>query len=71
MYNKLKSLSAELKTGHVFIIWFVLNLVSASFTLLYSDESYYKLFSQQLSFGYFDHPPMIALFIRTGSLLDQ
>jgi hypothetical protein len=69
MYNKLKSLSAEIKTVHVFFIWFVLNLVSASFTLLYSDESYYKLFSQQLSFGYFDHPPMVALFIRVGSLL--
>lgn len=69
MYNKLNSLSAALKTRHVFIIWFVLNLLSASFTLLYSDESYYKLFSQQLSFGYFDHPPMIALFIRAGSLL--
>jgi hypothetical protein len=69
MYKKLKSFSTELKTGHVFVFWFVLNLVSACFTLLYSDESYYKLFSQQLSFGYFDHPPMIALFIRIGSLI--
>jgi len=69
MFNKLESWTAELKTAHVFFIWFALNLVSASFTLLYSDESYYKLFSQQLSFGYFDHPPMIALFIRIGTLL--
>jgi len=69
MDKKLKSFSAEIKIVYVLSVWFVVNLVSASFTLLYSDESYYKLFSQQLSFGYFDHPPMIALFIRLGSLI--
>jgi hypothetical protein len=52
---------------HVIIIWFVVNIVSASITLLYSDEAYYSLFANRLDFGYFDHPPMIALMIRIGS----
>lgn len=71
MFSKLKSLSEAIKIGHVVLIWLVLNLVSASFTLLYTDESYYILFAQQLSFGYFDHPPMIALFIRLRSIISN
>jgi hypothetical protein len=52
--------------SHVVIIWLIVNAVSAFFTQLYSDEAYYALFAKHLSFGYFDHPPMIALMIRTG-----
>lgn len=33
------------------------------------DESYYWLWSENLAFGYYDHPPMVALFIRAGTLL--
>jgi len=69
VFSKLKSVSEGIKIGHVTLIWLILNLISASFTLLYTDEAYYKLFSQQISLGYFDHPPMIALFIRAGSLI--
>jgi len=69
VFSKLKSISEGIKIGHVTLIWLILNLISASLTLLYTDEAYYKLFSQQLSLGYFDHPPMIALFIRVGSLI--
>lgn len=71
MYSKFKSKSEGIKIGHVILIWLLLNLVSASFTLLYTDETYYKLFANQLSFGYFDHPPMIALFIWLGSLISN
>jgi hypothetical protein len=69
MYNKLKSFAGRIKINHVIIIWVIVNLISAAFTPIYSDETYYTLFSQKLAFGYFDHPPMIALFIRLGSFL--
>ena len=36
---------------------------------LFADEAYYWLWSEDLSFGYYDHPPMIALFIWLGTLL--
>ncbi len=54
---------------HVVIIWLLVNMASAFFTQLYSDEAYYTLFAKHLDFGYFDHPPLIALLIRMGLIL--
>ncbi len=51
------------------IIWGCLNLLQAWLTPLNNDESYYWMYSKYLSWGYFDHPPMIALMIRTGYFL--
>lgn len=62
-------IGSGLRLWHVIIIWIIINILSAYFAQLYSDESYYVLFSKQLAFGYFDHPPMIALMIRCGSFL--
>jgi len=51
----------------VFIGIFVLvNLLQAIFTPISEDEAYYWLWSQNLDWGYFDHPPMIAWWIFTG-----
>jgi 4-amino-4-deoxy-L-arabinose transferase-like glycosyltransferase len=33
------------------------------------DEAYYTLWSRSLSFGYLDHPPMVALVIRASTAL--
>jgi hypothetical protein len=33
------------------------------------DETYYWLFSHNLDWGYFDHPPMVAVFIKIFSFL--
>ena len=33
------------------------------------DEAYYTLWSRSLSFGYLDHPPMVALIIRASTSL--
>ena len=46
--------------------WFVLNLVQAAFTGLFDDEAYYWVYSKFPAWGYFDHSPMIALFIKSG-----
>lgn len=71
MYNRIKTIAARIRISHVIIIWLLINMVSSRFTLLYTDETYYKLFSQQLAFGYFDHPPMVALFIWVGSVFSN
>lgn len=44
----------------------VLNLIQAGCTELLDDESYYWMYSQNLAWGYYDHPPMIAWMIRAG-----
>lgn len=51
--------------------WLLLNLFTAAFTELYSDEAYYWMYSQFLDWGYFDHPPMIAVMIKMGEWLGK
>lgn len=47
--------------------WTLLNLVQALFTELQDDEAYYWVFARYLDWGYFDHPPMTAAFIKLGT----
>jgi 4-amino-4-deoxy-L-arabinose transferase-like glycosyltransferase len=44
-----------------------LRLILAGTLPLAPDEAYYWLWSQHLQAGYFDHPPMVAVFIRIGT----
>jgi len=48
---------------------FLLNLVQSTSTQLIFDEAYYWYYAQNLDWGYFDHPPMVALLIWMGSQL--
>lgn len=47
----------------------IINIAQSLFTPLVNDEAYYWLYSRYLSWGYFDHPPMVAFLIRMGSTL--
>lgn len=50
---------------------FILNIIQAvSFELSY-DEAYYWIYSNFLSWGYYDHPPMVALLIKLGSIFGR
>ena len=49
--------------------WLMLNLIQSSFTGLLDDEAYYWVYSRFLDWGYFDHPPMVALMIKAGYAL--
>jgi 4-amino-4-deoxy-L-arabinose transferase-like glycosyltransferase len=49
--------------------WALLGFLQSIFTELQDDEAYYWVFAQYLDWGYFDHPPMIALLIKAGTLL--
>jgi 4-amino-4-deoxy-L-arabinose transferase-like glycosyltransferase len=46
-----------------------LRLVAAAITPLTFDEAYYWSWSKHLALGYFDHPPMVAVVIRLGTML--
>jgi 4-amino-4-deoxy-L-arabinose transferase-like glycosyltransferase len=50
-------------------LWFLLNLLQAIFTEITSDEAYYGLYGKYLSWGYFDHPPMVALLTHLSAIL--
>lgn len=44
-----------------------INLLQAHFTELIFDEAYYWYYSQNIHWGYFDHPPMVAWMIKLSS----
>ncbi len=50
------------------IAFSVIRLIIAFTVELGNDESYYWLYSQQLKWNYFDHPPMVAVWIRLFTL---
>lgn len=47
-------------------LWLAVNLFQAAFTELDPDEAYYRMYARELDWGYFDHPPAVALLIRMG-----
>lgn len=51
--------------------WLLINLVQSFFTELAHDEAYYWMYSRFMDWGYYDHPPMIALWIKAGYTLFQ
>lgn len=48
----------------VLFFYTLFNVLSNQFISLYSDETYYWLWSKKLDFSYFDHPPMVAYLIK-------
>lgn len=56
-----------LKVG--LLILFIVQLTVISGFELAHDEAYYWLFSRHLDWGYFDHPPFMAVLIRCFSFL--
>jgi hypothetical protein len=50
------------------IAWLIINMIQACFVGLDGDEAYYWTYTLHLQWGYFDHPPMVALGIKLGEL---
>ena len=47
----------------------LLRLLVTAFTPLTFDEAYYWTWSKHLAGGYYDHPPMVAIVIRLGTMI--
>ncbi|MDB5157459.1 MAG: 4-amino-4-deoxy-L-arabinose transferase-like glycosyltransferase [Mucilaginibacter sp.] len=47
----------------------IVNFIQSILSPLLNDEPYYWLYAQYPSWGYFDHPPMVAFLIKLGSSL--
>ena len=43
----------------------------ATFTNLHYDEAYYWIYSKILSWGYFDHPPMVSITTKLGDIISH
>ena len=51
------------------LVWGLLDLLCALFCEIHADEAYYRLYGQFLSWGYFDHPPMVGLMTAISGAL--
>jgi hypothetical protein len=51
------------------LFWTLLNLIQSYTLEIHGDEAYYWMYSRFLDWGYFDHPPMVAVFIRIGDTI--
>lgn len=49
-----------------YTVFTMLNIIQAYSTQLIDDEAYYWVYSKFLAWGYYDHPPMIAVLIKIG-----
>ena len=47
----------------------LLRLAASAWTPLTFDEAYYWMWSKHLAGGYYDHPPMVAVVIRLGTMI--
>jgi 4-amino-4-deoxy-L-arabinose transferase-like glycosyltransferase len=51
----------------ILLLFLVINVLQSRFTYLFEDEAYYNVWSKDLAFGYFDHPPMVAVWAALGN----
>lgn len=65
----MKDLSGKKLFLFFLCVWLILNVLQAVFTQLDPDEAYYWMYSNELDWGYFDHPPAIAILIKLGYTL--
>src|ERR1700712_2614245 len=57
------------RTAAIIVALVAMRLVAALYTPLMCDEAYYWMWSKHLAGGYYDHPPMVALVIRLGTMI--
>jgi Dolichyl-phosphate-mannose-protein mannosyltransferase len=63
----IKAWSHKQLTATFYLAWTIISCIQAWGTELFDDEAYYWVYAQFLDWGYFDHPPMIALLIKAGT----
>lgn len=52
-----------------YFLWLITLMVQSYCVELRGDEAYYWMYSKDLSWGYFDHPPVTAVLVKVGYLL--
>lgn len=61
------------KSSHPFLILILLLLLLRIFFMfksnLLAEEAYYWNYSNHLDFSFLDHPPMVAILIKLGTLI--
>lgn len=69
MQETISTSSSNKPIWYFLLFWTALNLIQSYTLEVHGDEAYYWMYSRFLDWGYFDHPPMVAIFIRLGDSL--
>ena len=51
------------------ILLSIVNIIQGSYTELLPDEAYYWVYSQYMNWGFFDHPPLVAVWVTISDFL--
>ena len=64
--SSLRDLTANQRVALAVVALVAFRLAVAAVLGLAEDEAYYRLWGLNLSWGYYDHPPLVALWIAAG-----
>ncbi|WP_168797647.1 ArnT family glycosyltransferase [Neolewinella litorea] len=62
----MQALPRDVRPLWLLTAWLLLNMLQAGLTPLDPDETYYWMYAGDLDWGYFDHPPAVALLVSLG-----
>lgn len=54
-----------------YFLWLATLMLQSHYVELRGDEAYYWMYSKDLAWGYFDHPPVTAILVKIGYLIFQ
>src|SRR5215831_20755844 len=63
---RMKNFAVKNHRALFYLTWLLLGLLQSYHTELMNDEAFYWAYSRFPAFGYFEHPPLIALFTGAG-----
>ena len=66
---RIKVFCDQYRFGLFLLLWGLVDLLCASLCNIHADEAYYRLYGQYLDWGYFDHPPFVALLTSVSDWL--
>ncbi|WP_131537023.1 hypothetical protein [Pedobacter nototheniae] len=50
-----------------FLSWLAINVIQSILTGVHPDEAYYLMYAKYLDWGYFDHPSIVVIRIKSFS----
>ncbi len=68
MYKSVSVNPYAKKSIFLVVLFVIVRLVVSGFMGLGNDESYYWAYGKQLQWNYFDHPPLVALWVKIFTL---
>ena len=71
MLERVKQFFSKYHRPLFYATWLLVLAIQSYNTELFDDEAYYWVYSKFPAWGYFDHPPMIAILIKAGYTIFQ